>query len=583
MKARTRSAAVKRRRAPRQPPPAASARSGAARIAAAGLLLLFAAQAFYAASEDSVTIDEFIHLPVGLYMLRTGDFAPDPINPPLTRMIAALPLLFSTVHFDPQPDAGSWGMGYRFMHDNVAAYQSLYIRARGTIILLSCLLGVLVFVWASQLYGEAAGLAAVYLYAFSPEMLTHGHLVTLDMSGALGFTVTAYAIWWLLKRPSRFTAVLSGTALGTAILLKLSGVTMVAVAAIVIAVSSFDKSREPTRRQSAGSAFTLAGTAIAVALLVVNVGYGFQGTFASLDRAMFHAGGGLDAIRTALPWLRLPVPLPLLNGVEAVMTTGVVSEPRYFLAGELSASGWWYYHLAAFTLKTPLPLLIAAAIAVGMWVAGRAPGERTYCLFIPVIFIFVFNSLFNSQDIGVRHVLPVYPLLFILVSPLVSVPLAKLAHGARSRGVLLQAAAVVIGLVWFTAGSVLVAPRYLQYFNEIAGGPTNGHRFLVDSNMDWGQDLIRLRRYMEANAVPAVNLAYFGRVDPRAYGIAFQPLNRQDAHGPTVVSASFLMGRPYYWFVTGDEIGWVKAGTYTWLQRYQPVARIGSLFVYDLP
>src|SRR5262249_19548349 len=154
------------------------------------------------------------------------------------------------------------------------------------------------------------------------------------------------------------------------------------------------------------------------------------------------------------------------------------------------------------------------------------------------VFIFAFNSLFNSQDIGVRHVLPAYPLLFIVVSPLVTRPLVKLAHGIRSRAVLTQSAIAGAGLVWLTAGSLWVAPRYLQFFNELAGGPSNGHHYLVDSNMDWGQDLIRLRRYMDANRVPAVNLAYFGRVHPSVYGIAFQPLDRASAHGRTVVSAS---------------------------------------------
>jgi hypothetical protein len=125
-----------------------------------------------------------------------------------------------------------------------------------------------------------------------------------------------------------------------------------------------------------------------------------------------------------------------------------------------------------------------------------------------------------------------------------------------------------------------VAPRYLQYFHELAGGPAGGHRWLVDSNLDWGQDLIRLRRYMEQRGIPAVHLAYFGRVDPSVYGVRFLPLE-PGARGPVVVSASFLMGRPYFW-VQGGAFRWMRAGSYTWLQQYEPVARVGSLFLFDL-
>lgn len=104
---------------------------------------------------------------------------------------------------------------------------------------------------------------------------------------------------------------------------------------------------------------------------------------------------------------------------------------------------------------------------------------------------------------------------------------------------------------------------------------------LVDSNVDWGQDLIRLREYMDAEGLDRINLAYFGRVDPRVYRISFAPLEPGRSLGPTAVSATFLMGRPYFWFL-GGGMRWVKPGTYTWLQRATPVARVGAMFVYDL-
>ena len=122
----------------------------------------------------------------------------------------------------------------------------------------------------------------------------------------------------------------------------------------------------------------------------------------------------------------------------------------------------------------------------------------------------------------------------------------------------------------------------LQYFNEVGGGADRGHRMLIDSNIDWGQDLIRLREYIDREGLDGVHLAYFGRVDPRVYGIRFAPLERGRSRGTAAVSATFLMGRPYFWY-RGGRMGWVGANTYSWLQDLEPMARVGSMFIYDLP
>jgi len=146
----------------------------------------------------------------------------------------------------------------------------------------------------------------------------------------------------------------------------------------------------------------------------------------------------------------------------------------------------------------------------------------------------------------------------------------------------LPAAAASIALLWTATGTLQVSPRYLQFFNEAAGGDENGHRMLIDSNIDWGQDLIRLREYLVENNIEGVALAYFGRVHPAVYGIKFTALERGVSHGKAVVSASFLMGRPYFWY-RGGKMGWVPARTYEWLRAHKPVARVGSMFVFDLP
>ena len=250
------------------------------RVGIACLLAAFAAQAWLAAQRDSVTIDEFVHLPIGLYALETGDLSLDPINPPHTRMLAALPVLLEAPAFAPPPGASDWGLGYHLMQLNAERYHQLFLPARATIILLTLLLGALVAIWARQLYGAASGLVAAFLFAFSPAMLAHGHLVTLDASGALGFTATAFAGWRLIERPTLRAAGITGAALGIASLLKLSGFVLVAVVFAVVAVRAL-RERDRSWLHWAG----LLAVVLVTATLVINAGYGFAGTFAPLARA----------------------------------------------------------------------------------------------------------------------------------------------------------------------------------------------------------------------------------------------------------------------------------------------------------
>jgi hypothetical protein len=547
--------------------------------AAALLLALFAFQTAVAARRDSVTIDEFGHLPVGLYALYTGDLRVDPINPPQTRMMAALPLLLTPPAFDPTPDMSCWSMGYVLMQRNQADYQSIFVRGRAVIVLLALVLGWLVFRWASELYGPAAGTAALAFFVFSPDLLAHGHLVTLDMAGALGFTLTAYATWKMLERPTLVRATWVGVAFGIASLLKLSGFVLGAAVAAVVGAYVCDRSRDSSAIHGSGWVARLAVMAL-TGLFVINAGYAFDGSFAPLSTARLDPNGSLAALATRAPGLRLPLPRPFVEGVDMVLSVGKAREPSYFLLDELSSEGWWYYHLVAFAAKTPLPALFAYAFALGAWMVGKSRGRREYALVLPVVVIFTSNTLFNSLQIGVRHVLPAHPLLMVLAAPWIADALLRLRSSATgSRAVPF---AVAIASLWYVAGTLAIAPRYLQYFNEAAGGAEGGHRVLVDSNIDWGQDLIRLREYMTKEGIESVHLAYFGRVDPRVYGIHYTPLERTSRGGRAVISASFLMGRPYFWFL-GGRMRWVPAQTYAWLRDREPVARVGSMFVFDLP
>jgi hypothetical protein len=222
-----------------------------------------------------------------------------------------------------------------------------------------------------------------------------------------------------------------------------------------------------------------------------------------------------------------------------------------YLAGELSNRGWWYYFPATLLLKTPLATLMLAALgaatAFGRPAAGvRGHGARRWAaillLGLPVSLLAVAAT--SSLNVGLRQVLPVYPFLLILAGGGV----AACLRWRRALG----AALALVAIAWVATASVRVAPDYLAYFNEAAGGPTRGIWWLVDSNLDWGQALRRLPAWLERRGIREVNLCYFGTADPDAYGIRYVALPGCTAYGRlasspklpgiVVISATHLVG-----------------------------------------
>ncbi len=561
-------------------PVAFGAAPPAARACAAAIYLLLAIQLAVAAVRDSVTIDEFVGLPVGLYALQHHDVRSTAMNPVFARAAAALPLLFGSIvapSFPPMNEENDWRAGYRFMADHPSIYHALFIPARCVVAAAAIALAALVQHWATALYGWPSGLVALFLFACSPTVLAQAHLVTLDLWGAVAWTLAAYATWRLLERPTATRALAVGIAVAIAPLLKLSGV-MVPLAVGALLAMRIGSGRDVPRARWLG----LAALAYAVALLVVNACYAFDGTASPIGGVELQAPL-LKTLAVDAPWLRLPIPEPLLRSLDTLLVGDQPTEPAYFLAGRWSLGGWWYYHLIALALKTPIPFLLASAFACGAWLAGRRNGRDEACVLLPVFVVFAANSLMNPLNIGVRHALPVYPLLAISIAPWLAAPLVHRFGGDRSARTGALAIACGAALVWQLVATLSIAPRYLEYFNELAGGPREGHRWLVDSNLDWGQDLVRLSEFMKRRGLESVPLAYFGRVDPRVYGIAFTPIEEGRTHGLAVVSASLLMGRPYWLWRSPGELVWSHHDAFRWLRAVPVRERVGSLFVLEIP
>ena len=537
------------------------------------LLLAFFAQGTIHAHHASLTFDEGPHLAVGYATLRAGDLRLQPvhIHPPLANVLAAAPLLLQRDLPNPREIEG-WEINSLSAVTDAVVWQYPHPRrmamaGRIPILLIGVLLGALIFRWAREGGGWFAGAFALALYAFDPNCVAHGSLVTTDMAAVFFSVVTLYVLQSekTAKRQSiRWVGV--GVLLGLAQLAKVSALLLVPVVGVILCVASCKLQVASWRTKLAGLARRILWVFVPAGL-VIWAGYGFE------------VG--------AVPGL--PIPIPAATHVKVFLALRehyALGHPT-FLMGRVSDQGWGWYFPAAFLLKTPLPvlLLVLSAILRGAWrlIQSRFTVHVAYLPLILFPLLYTLTSLFSTVNIGYRHLLPILPFVYIGLGTCAGRMVSRLRrHESRVISHILPV--VVLGaLVWLMIGTLGVAPHYLTFFNAIAGGPENGYRYLVDSNLDWGQNLWELQAWMASHGHDHVRYAHYSPARPQAYGInadflppdpravAFAPWH--PAPGLYAIGATVLQG-PY-----APEIN-----TYAWFRAHEPTARLGhALFVYDVP
>jgi 4-amino-4-deoxy-L-arabinose transferase-like glycosyltransferase len=305
-------------------------------------------------------------------------------------------------------------------------------------------------------------------------------------------------------------------------------------------------------------------------------GYGFSGLFPRLGEFRLQSQS-MQRVQQALPsGLRVPLPRAFVVGFDAQKRDGEVGAPAFFMGEEYRGTRPAYYPVAVL-VKTPMAtLLIVAAAGISMlrrrsridWRSGELP------LLVTLLVFALGVAALATINIGVRYLLPAYPLAFVLAGRLWREP----ATDRRSR--LEWGRWVLLGVL--VVEHATVAPRYLTFFNALAGGPIGGQAILNDSNADWGQGLIELRDWMHANRVDQVQLAYFGRVDPGLYGIAYTPANQPGRERYIAVSSYYRAGLAYR-MPTPEGMGnWARLPIAEVLRRVEPVAVVGDvIWVYD--
>jgi hypothetical protein len=514
------------------------------RVVVSGLLAVFLSQAAVGIQGDSGTMDETVYLPAGYTYWTTGDFRLGAEHPPLAKLLVAAPLLLAGVRSLPEShpawgDARQWWYGREFLYAVNDADRVLRL-GRAAVVALGLLVGAAVYAWAGRLYGAGAGLLALVLYVFSPDVLAFARLATTDFPAAGFLFLSVFSLFTFLERPSVGRMGLTGMALGLALASRQTSLILLLVFPVLVlvwAIGSVSPGVEgpapphgepeghmegggpvvrrniPGRRSLGQRVLGILGAA-GIAYGVLWTVYGFQAQ--ATRRPDFEIPWSLlmsdpaGAMGAWVEWMRHYRLLPdgYLYGI-VVHASGVLPRCDTFLLGESSPDGWWYFFLATFFLKTPLSLLLL--LAASLWTVGfrkQGSGRSEAFLLIPVLMIFAFVSAAGIQN-GHRHLLPVYPFLFVLASR---------TAADLSRKVL------VTLVLWYLGASLWVFPHHLSYMNELVLGPGNGHRALVDSSLDWGQDLKRLRRYMDDQGIQKVKLSYFGSAPAEYYGIAYEPL-----------------------------------------------------------
>jgi tetratricopeptide (TPR) repeat protein len=484
----------------------------------------FAALAAGSAASRSATWDEPIHLTAGYAALVERDFRIDPSHPPLQRMWAALPLLaMDAVRLDRTPVdrsapaawlTGAYAFAHRFMYvDNDA--DRMLAAARAMVVLLAIALGLVLFRWAQEWLGVVPALAVLALFALEPNLLAHGSLVTTDL-GLTAFVFGAvYFLWRTCHAPTRLNVLATAACAALASVTKFSAVVL---APILIALLAIALVRRLVTMRTAATVLALTAAMTFAAIWTV---YGLRYRPSDSPSWTFQvADSDLAARRpvlaAAIAWVDARRLLPNAYTQGFLYTQVSAESMPSFLAGERRDGGWWYYLPAAFVLKTPLAVLLLGAagalIAIIAAGRGRPPGVDAGVFVVVPIVVFTAVAIASGINLGIRHLLPVYPFVLLLAALAVKSMLAS-----ERRWVRVAVAVIAVGGV---AEFVRAYPYPLTFFNQLAGGPAQGYRYLADSNLGWGGNLKRLKAWMDREGTPHINLAYFGQADPAYYGMA---------------------------------------------------------------
>lgn len=569
--------------------------------------------------DENQTIDEGVHLAAGFSYWKTSDFRMNPEHPPLAKLIASVPLLFTRIHLPTDHPSWSapdeWAFARQFLYHNSLRAETILLLGRLPIMGMTIALGFLIALWSWKIWGISGSLLSLTLYVFDTTVLAHGRYVTTDIPLALFLTLTLFFFWKFVERPTWKRCAIAALFFALAQVTKFSAIILVPILAGVWLLKYLKSPAEDRAVFCFRNACAAALLFLAITSSIIFFAY-FRELRTPLSDQQFastyYSGVvwddlGSTARRPAARFIqrltdpattsgsfiqkileRIPVPAySYFRGLSQVTWHNYWGHASYLL-GMHATTGWWYYFPVALLVKSPLAtmllLLITFAYLVRLTVdrlyrplsegaarfrtllARIRSTDDAYILLCAPILVLLLSSMASHLNLGVRHILPMFPFFFLLAGSLGTIRLHRFQ--ALWRAVLITMTAGVL----VQAG--IMYPNFLASFSTLVGGPAQGARYLTDSNLDWGQDLRRMQRWLDDRNIPFVYITYFGQTPMEYYLKDFRYLPRSgetdriaELNGWAAISATPLFG--------SDEYAWLRART--------PDAKVGySLFLYDL-
>ncbi len=581
----------------------------------AALILILWAQMLHSIRGQSLTWDEGDHIFAGYESWKTHDFGFNPEHPPMVKMVATLPLLPLQLKVPPDQrlffkmESYLDGRELLFRNDpaNGGHYDAgtLIFRARLLASIFTIIAALLVFLGTTEMFSTTAGLIALILFCFEPNLVAHGAYVATDMSAACTFFATIYAFWRWSVRPTTARLLVTGLAAGIALSAKHSTI-LLAPMLLLLAIGVLVAQRRNTQPPSPTARLTVPRlsvahlsvtrmlgalaliTVIAVAILWAFYGFRYNARPAGLalsptlaeyvhPLAPLEARGILFAAHLHL------LPESWLYGLADVRR--VANGYPSFLLGRVYPHGTWFYFPVLFIIKSTLAML--ALLALTLFALARRWlrfSLELYFVLVPPILYFLI-SMGSHLNIGARHILPVF--LFCCVIAAAGAAALIRAPGSqksRERWTL----AMFALLIFHIASTLHASPNYLTYSNEAWGGPSKTYLYLSDSNADWAQQLIAVSSFLRKNKIDDCYFAYFATpvVLPADYGIPCKLLPTFDSYGtntyidtPSIISGTVLISAGD---LNGFEFGSNALNPYESFRTLQPNAIIqNGVLVYQ--
>ncbi|MEK7096629.1 MAG: glycosyltransferase family 39 protein [Patescibacteria group bacterium] len=546
------------------------------------LIAFFSSSGAFGDPGDSGTVDEIAHIPSGYSYDKYQDFRLNPEHPPLAKALAGIPLTLNNEIKGIKDDwswngINQWEAGWYMLYEAGNNPKQVLLMSRIPIMILMLILGLILYLVASRWYGKKVGLIVLAFYAFYPDVIAHGRLVTTDIAAAFGYLITILSFNNAIEKPSLRNIIIAGLSFGVAQLLKFSAFLLYGVLLLLIFVRAWINSRKEYRNNILSYLKIYFWVCFISLILVWLVYIPFVwNTPVSIEHEVIESNLTDDSRTLILRnFLHLFEGNPITRAVGhyllgIFLVIGRVGGGNAtFLMGQVAEKSIPWFFPVAWLIKTPIPIIVLTlASVVSLFFIKKTKEEswKIWLVSIPIIIYWAF-TLKGSLNIGIRHLMPTVPFVLLLIGWLVS----KIKDKKYLFGIVL----VLVAFQMYH--TISYYPQYIAYFNNFVPKDQR-YKYMVDSSLDWGQDMLRLKKYIDDNGISDIKVDYFGGSVPSYY----IPEAREwhSSYGPAAgwlaVSSTFYQSSKLY----GEKEGkW----SYGWLDQYKPTTEIGgSILVFNI-